>query len=123
MSDTKKNRDAAAREARAPRGGLGEAEDIAQQAVEELHGVGEAVAETVVRTADAAVEMGQRVAEQGQEVMLLGVRTAAGMNGRMADAGMAAATACWGPRHARWTSGGRPATARRKTCRHCSPRI
>lgn len=87
MSDTKKNRDPAAREPRAAREALGQGEDMAQQATEELHGVGEAVAETVVRTADAAVEMGQRVAEQGREVMLLGVRAAAGMNGRMADAG------------------------------------
>jgi Phasin protein len=87
MSDTRKTRDATAREGRVPREGLGQAEEAAQHTVEELHGVGEAVAETVVRTADAAVEMGQRVAEQGQEVMLLGVRTAAGMNGRIADAG------------------------------------
>ncbi|HEY3846473.1 MAG TPA: phasin family protein [Acetobacteraceae bacterium] len=87
MSDTRKTRDATAREGRPPREGLGQAEEVAQHTVEELQGVREAVAETVVRTADAAVEMGQRVAEQGQEVMLLGVRTAAGMNGRIADAG------------------------------------
>ena len=31
--------------------------------------------------------MGQLVAEQGREVMLPGVRAAAGMNGRIADAG------------------------------------
>jgi hypothetical protein len=79
MSETKKTR-----EVRPPREGLGE---MAQQTVEEVQGVGEAVAETVVRTADAAVEMGQKVAEQGREVMLLGVRAAAGMNGRIADAG------------------------------------
>jgi hypothetical protein len=87
MSETRKNRDPAACETRAARTALGQGEESAQQATEELYGVGEAVAETVVRTADAAVEMGQRVAEQGREVMFLGVRAAAGMNGRMADAG------------------------------------
>ena len=45
------------------------------------------VADTMVKSADAAVEMGHQVAEQGREVMLLGVRAAAGMNGRLADAG------------------------------------
>lgn len=87
MSDTKKSRDTAARETRASREALGQGEEMANHATEELHGVGEAVAETVVRTTDTAVEMGQLVAEQGREVMLLGVRAAAGMNGRIADAG------------------------------------
>jgi len=110
MSDTRKARDAGAREGRATREGFGLIEEMTQQTAEqqttqqtaeqqttgrstaeELPGVGEAVAETVaetvVRTADAAVEMGQRVAEQSREVMLLGVRAAAGMNGRIADAG------------------------------------
>jgi hypothetical protein len=112
MSDTRKTRDTGAREGRAAREGFGLAEEMTQQATEqqtteqqtmeqqttgqqttghpaaeELTGVGEAVAETVVRTADAAVEMGQRVAEQSREVMLLGVRAAAGMNGRIVDAG------------------------------------
>jgi hypothetical protein len=62
-------------------------EDVAHQNVEDLRDVGETVADTVVKTTDAAVEMGQRVAEQGQEVMMLGVRAAAGMNGRLAEAG------------------------------------
>ncbi len=62
-------------------------EDVAHQNVEDLREVGETVADTVVKTTDAAVEIGQRVAEQGQEVMMLGVRAAAGMNGRLAEAG------------------------------------
>ena len=49
--------------------------------------MGESVADTVAKTADAAVEMGQRVAEQGHEVMMLGMRAAAGMNGRLAEVG------------------------------------
>jgi hypothetical protein len=87
MSETRKTRDTASREGRATREALGQAEEMTQHAAEELRDVGEAVAETVVRTTDAAVEMGQRVAEQGREVMLLGVRAAAGMTGRIADAG------------------------------------
>jgi len=87
MSDTKKTRDTAARETRATSEALGQGEAMANHAAEELREVGDAVAETVVRTADAAMEMGQRVAEQGRDVMLLGVRAAAGMNGRIADAG------------------------------------
>lgn len=61
--------------------------DVAHQAAEDFRDVGGTVADTVARTADAAVEMGQRVADQGREVMLLGMRAAAGMNGRLADAG------------------------------------
>ncbi len=86
MSETKKNRNALAREPHAARETLVQEENLAHRVNEELHDVGDAVAETVARTADAAVEMGQRVAEQGREVMLLGVRAAAGMNGRIADA-------------------------------------
>jgi hypothetical protein len=87
MSDTKKTRDAANRESRTAREGLERSEELSQHAAEEFISVGETVADTVVRTTDAAVEMGQRVAEQSREVMLLGVRAAAGMNGRLADAG------------------------------------
>lgn len=87
MSDTSKTRDTVGRESRPAREGLGQSKEMAQQVAGDVRGVGEAVAETVVRTADAAVEMGQRVAEQGREVMLLGVQAAAGMNGRIADAG------------------------------------
>ena len=84
MSDSKKARDATTR---VTREALAQGEEMVQQTTEELRDAGEAVAETVVRTADAAVEMGQRVAEQGREVMLMGVRAAAGLNGRIADAG------------------------------------
>jgi hypothetical protein len=88
MSETRRNRDPATRETRAAGEALGPPEAAAQPATEELRHVGEAVAETVARTADAAVEMGQRVADQSREVMLLGVRAAAGMNGSIADAGL-----------------------------------
>jgi hypothetical protein len=88
MSETKKNRDAATQEAHAATEALGQGGPAAQNLKEEQGRGGEAVGETVARTADAAVEMGQRVADQGREVMLLGARTAADMNGRIADEGL-----------------------------------
>lgn len=93
MSDTKKTRDAAAREGRTAREAMEQAEDIGRQATEDFRAVGESVADTMARTTDAAVEMGQRAAEQSREVMLLGIRAAAGMNGRLADASYGASRA------------------------------
>ncbi|HUB10896.1 MAG TPA: phasin family protein [Acetobacteraceae bacterium] len=84
MSETRRNRDTTSR---ATREATERGEDAGQQAAEEFREVGETVADTVVKTADAAVEMGQRVAEQGREMILLGVRATAGMNGRLAEAG------------------------------------
>ena len=84
MSETRKNRDTTVRAARE----AGErGEHAAQQGVEELHEMSETVADTVVKTADAAAEMGQRAAEQGRDVMMLGVRAAVEMNGRLAEVG------------------------------------
>ena len=84
MSETRKNRDSTAR---ATRETTERGEAMAQQAADEFRDMGETVADTVAKTADAAVEMGQRVAEQGREVIMLGVRAAAGMNGRLAEVG------------------------------------
>ncbi|HTW68590.1 MAG TPA: phasin family protein [Acetobacteraceae bacterium] len=84
MSETRKNRDTTAR---ATREAMDRGEAAANQAAEEFRDMGETVADTVAKTADAAVEMGQRVAEQGREVIMLGVRAAAGMNGRLAEVG------------------------------------
>jgi hypothetical protein len=78
MAETRKHRDTAS----AQRSTVDAAEHLTQQAQTELNDMGDAVADTVARTADAAMEMSQRVAAQGREVMLLGVRAAAGMNGR-----------------------------------------
>lgn len=86
MSDTKKTRESAPRENRVAREALERGEEMGHHVTEEFRDVGETMADTMVRTTDAAVEMGHRVAEQSREVMLLGVRAAAGMNGRLADA-------------------------------------
>lgn len=84
MSETRRNRDAAVR---ASGEALERGETIAQEAAEEFRGMGESVADTVAKTADAAVKMSQRVVEQGREVIMLGMCAAAGMNGRLAEVG------------------------------------
>lgn len=45
------------------------------------------VADTVARTADVALEITERVAEQGRDAMWRGLCAAAGVNGRLADVG------------------------------------
>ena len=64
---------------------LDRTEQLGHRVAEGTREVGSAVTDATVRTADAAAEMGQRAAEQGRNVMLLGLRSAAGMNGRFAD--------------------------------------
>ena len=41
--------------------------------------------ETVAETANAAANMSSKAAEQSREVMMMGMRTAAGVGGRVAD--------------------------------------
>jgi hypothetical protein len=62
-----------------------ESEDNVRAAMDESEAMIGTVAETVSRTADAAVDITQRVADQGREVVWLGMRAAAGVNGRLAD--------------------------------------
>jgi hypothetical protein len=61
------------------------AEDVFNRTADEARNIGSSVADTMARSADAAVDITQRVAEQGRDVVWLGVRTAAGVNGRFAD--------------------------------------
>ncbi|HSU05779.1 MAG TPA: phasin family protein [Acetobacteraceae bacterium] len=70
---------------RAAKDTVGRAEDVFNRTADEARDIGVSVADTVARTADAAVDITQRVAEQGREVIWLGVRAAAGVNGRLAD--------------------------------------
>lgn len=80
------NRTGRAQAARATmRGTARHAEDAVRSAVDESDEMAGDVAETVGRTADAAVDITQRVADQGREVIWLGMRAAAGVNGRLAD--------------------------------------
>ena len=63
-----------------------QAENNVRTAMDESDEIIGNMADTVSRTADAAVDITQRVADQGREVVWLGMRAAAGMNGRFADA-------------------------------------
>ncbi len=66
---------------------IGRTEDVLDRTADEARDIGLSVADTVARTADAAVDITQRVADQGREVIWLGMRAAAGVNGRLADVG------------------------------------
>ncbi len=71
---------------RTSREAIGRTEDVLNRTAEDARNIGASVADTVARSADAAVDVTQRVADQGREVVWLGVRAAAGMNSRLADA-------------------------------------
>jgi hypothetical protein len=71
--------------ARTAREAMGRAEDVFNRTADEARDIGLSVADTVARTADAAMDITERVAEQGREVIWLGVRAAAGVNGRLAE--------------------------------------
>jgi hypothetical protein len=62
-----------------------EVENSVRTAMDESEEMIGSVADTVSHTADVAVDISQRVANQGREVVWLGMRAAAGMNGRLAD--------------------------------------
>jgi hypothetical protein len=64
---------------------LDRTEELGHRFAEGTRDIGDAMTDAAVRTAGVASEMGQRAAEQGRDVMLLGLRSAAGMNGRFAD--------------------------------------
>lgn len=83
---TPKPHEPASREPQAAREAVVQGAALGQQATQDFRKLGETVADTEARTTDAAVDMGQHVAEQGREAISLGVRAAAGMNGRLADA-------------------------------------
>ncbi|MDQ2804810.1 MAG: hypothetical protein M3Y41_19840 [Pseudomonadota bacterium] len=72
--------------ARSSREALGRTEDVLNRTANGAHDAAASVADTVARTTDAAVDITQRVAEQGNEVIRLGMRAAAGVNTRFADA-------------------------------------
>ena len=64
---------------------LGRAEDVLNRTVDEAGAIGSSVADTMARTAEATVDLSQRVAEQGRGVMRFGMRTAGSVNSRFAD--------------------------------------
>lgn len=64
---------------------IGEASGIAQHAAERAKETGQSITETVAETANAAASLSSKAAEQSREVLLMGVRTAAGVGSRVAD--------------------------------------
>jgi hypothetical protein len=64
---------------------IGRAEDVLNRSVDEAGAIGSSMADTVARSAEATVDLSQRVAEQGREVAWFGMRTAGNVNSRFAD--------------------------------------
>jgi hypothetical protein len=64
---------------------IGEATNVAQNAAERTKEAGRSMTETVAETANAAASLSSKAAEQGRDVLLMGVRTAAGVGSRVAD--------------------------------------
>lgn len=64
---------------------INEAGQMARNATDRAKELGLSMTETVAETANAATEISSRAAEQGREALRLGVQTAAGVSGRVAD--------------------------------------
>src|ERR1700733_14317533 len=72
---------------KATKDAIHEANDAAQNGAERTKEVAHTLTETVTETASVAADLSSRAAEQGREVLLMGVRTAAGVGSRVADIG------------------------------------
>ncbi len=57
----------------------------AQNAADRAKDAAYSMTETVTETANATADMSTKTAEQSREVMMMGVRTAAGVGSRVAD--------------------------------------
>ena len=64
---------------------INETSQAAKNATDRAKEVGESITETVAETANAATNMSSKAAEQSREVMLMGMRTAAGVGSKVAD--------------------------------------
>jgi hypothetical protein len=64
---------------------ISETSSVAQHAADRAREAGQSMTETVAETANAAANLSSKAAEQSREVMMMGVRTAAGVGGRVAD--------------------------------------
>jgi Phasin protein len=64
---------------------MSRSQDAFNRTADETQNIGSHVADTMARGAEAATDIAQRSAEQSREVVWLGMRTAAGVNGRLAD--------------------------------------
>jgi phasin family protein len=64
---------------------VGEAAQAVQNGTDRAKEVAQGVTETVAETANAAANLSSKAAEQSREVMMMGVRTAAGVGSRVAE--------------------------------------
>ncbi len=64
---------------------INETSQVAQNATDRAKQVGQSITETVAETANAATHLSSKAAEQSREVLMMGVRTAAGVGGQVAD--------------------------------------
>jgi hypothetical protein len=71
--------------ARAARNGINETSHIAQNGADRAKEVAQSITETVAETANVAADLSSKAAEQSREVMMMGMRTAAGVGSRVAD--------------------------------------
>jgi hypothetical protein len=70
---------------RATKDTISETSQVAQNGVDRAKEAAQSITETVAETANAAANMSSKAAEQSREVLLMGVRTAAGVGSRVAD--------------------------------------
>jgi hypothetical protein len=73
--------------AKVTKSSLGQVEQITRQATEKARNVDRTALENVAKAADTTVAMTSEVADQDRDIMFMGVRTAAGVGGRIADIG------------------------------------
>jgi hypothetical protein len=62
-----------------------ETNGVGQHAADRAIAASQSITETVAETANAAANMSSKAAEQSREVLMIGVRTAAGVGSRVAD--------------------------------------
>jgi hypothetical protein len=66
---------------------IAETSGLAQTSADRSKEIAQSMTETVTQTAHAATDMSTKAAEQSRDVLLLGVRTAAGVGSRVAEIG------------------------------------
>jgi hypothetical protein len=64
---------------------INETSQVAQNGADRAKDIAQSVTETVAETANAATSMSTKAAEQSREVLMMGMRTAAGVSSRVAD--------------------------------------
>lgn len=65
---------------------LGRSEDMLKRSIDEAGAIGSSTADTMARTAEATVDLSQRVVEQGRAAVRFGMRGVGNVNSRFADA-------------------------------------